>query len=383
MGEALRTFKHRGWRAIWCSLSRWALGGRLMLGAALSVAACAWVGPPVADAAGPAETITVTLSPSTIVADGISTSTATATVRFAGELLPGQAVIFSSSDAGIHFSPTTDHLNGTYTATLTSSTKVGMPTITATSASAGNVALGQAALTQIHGPAKTMTLSLEPRSIVANGTSYTTAVATVSDANGNLVPDGSVVFSSSDPRDEVSGVANNGNGTYSALIRSSTRPGAVAIRATDLTANLSVLAVLRETASGGSLLLLVTMQWTFRYTPVYTKVLSLVVNGVPAGASVFVDCHARGCPFTEHRKAVAGTKRCGPNGKRRCATRATIDLTSDFQHHRLRAGTEITVAITRPRWIGKYYLFNTRAGRAPRVQVACLPPGATRPNAGC
>ncbi len=354
-----------------------------MLGAALSIAVCAWVAPPVADAAGPAETITVTLSPSTIVADGTSTSTATATVLFAGELLPGQAVVFSSSDIGIHFSSTTDHLNGTYTATLTSSTKVGIPTITATSASTGRAASGQAALTQTHGPAKTMTLSLEPRSIIANGTSYATAVATVADANGNLVPDDSVVFSASDPRAEVLGVANNGNGTYSSVIRSSTRPGAVAIRATDLTANMSVLAVLRETASGGSLLSVVTMQWTFQYSPTYTKVLSLVVNGAPVGASVLVDCHGRGCPFTEHRTVIAETKRCGPKGKRRCATGGTIDLAPDFQKHRLLARTRITVAITRPQWVGKYYRFNTRAGRAPRVLVACLAPGATRPHVGC
>jgi hypothetical protein len=191
-----------------------------------------------------------------------------------------------------------------------------------------------------------------------------------------------VVFSSSDPREQVEATGNNGNGTYSAVIRSSTTPGLVAITATDTTANLSVRSELSQTASG-SLMSLVTMQWTFHYTRAYTKVLSLAVDGAPAGAEVLIGCHGRGCPFTKPVSVISGANRCGPKGRRRCAAGKTIELAHDFRKRRLHAGTRITVAITRPQWIGKYYEFDTRAGRAPRVQVSCLAPGTTRPGAPC
>jgi hypothetical protein len=328
------------------------------------------------------ETITVTLSPSSIVADGVSTSAATATLAFGGVPLPGQTVAFSSSDRGVQFGPAIDNLDGTYTATLTGSTAVGTPTITATSRWAGQTASGEATLTQTPGPAKNMTLSLTPRSIIADGNSFAIATATVADAHGNPVPMDTVVFSSSDSRERVAESRNNGNGTYSAVIRSSTAPGLVAITATDTAANLSVRSELSQTASG-SMMSLVTMQWTFHYTPAYTKVLALVVDGAPAGAEVLIGCHGRGCPFTKPLSVISGANRCGPKGRRRCATDKTIELAHDFRKRGLRVGTRITVAITRPQWIGKYYVFDTRAGRAPRVQVTCLAPGTTRPGSPC
>jgi hypothetical protein len=125
------------------------------------------------------------------------------------------------------------------------------------------------------------------------------------------------------------------------------------------------------------------MQWTFHYTLAYTKVLSLVVHGAPAGAEVLIGCHGKGCPFTKHVIVISPTKRCGPNARRKCATDKTIELTDHFRKRGLHVGTQITVAITRPQWIGKYYMFDTRAGRAPRVQVACLAPGRTHPGAPC
>jgi hypothetical protein len=54
-----------------------------------------------------------------------------------------------------------------------------------------------------------------------------------------------------------------------------------------------------------------------------------------------------------------------------------------FHNRRLAVGAQITVAITRPLWIGKYYQFTIRARRAPRVRIACLAPGAVRPRFGC
>jgi Invasin, domain 3 len=352
----------------------------LPLAAALAIALSIYLIPVGARAAGPAETVTVTLSPSTVVADGISTSTATATLSIGPVLVPGQAVAFASSDSGIHFAPTVANLDGTYTARLTSSTAAGTPTITATSRWAGRPASGESTLTQTPGPAKRMVLSLQPSSIIADGRSLTTATVTVADAYGNPVRTDAVVFTSSDPREAVTQVANNGNGTYSALVRSSKTPGQVAIQATDAAAGLSVRSELSQVAAA-SMLSLVTMQWTFDYTHAYTQVLSLVVNGAPAGATVLIDCHGRSCPFSR-RLTVIKTRRCAPDATSRCAAPGTIDLARDFRRH-LKAGTRITVAITQPQSIGKYYVFGVRAGRAPRVQVGCLAIGATRPGQPC
>jgi hypothetical protein len=366
-----------GWQSGRRPLALW-----FVLAAVLAISLSAYLLSTRAAAAGPTETITVTLSPSSIVADGVSTSTATAVLRFGAGVLPGQTVVFSSSDSGIHFGPTIDNLDGTYTAMLSSSTAVGAPTIVATSQWAGQMASGSATLTQTPGPAKNMTLSLEPQSIIADGRSYTTATAIVADAHGNPVPTDRVTFSSSDPREEITATASNGNGIYSALIKSSTTPGQVAIQATDAAANLTARSVLSQVA-GGSLLSLVAMQWTFHYTPAYTKVRYLAVIGAPVGASVVIDCHGRGCPFTEHISAVTATKPCRPKGKRRCQASRTIDLAPDFQNHRLRVGTRITVAITRPMWVGMYYQFTVRARRPPGIHVACLAPDEIRPDAPC
>jgi Invasin, domain 3 len=349
---------------------------------ALAVGMC----PAPAQAAGPAQTITVSLSPSSIVADGVSSSQVTAALSLP---LPGQSVVFSSTDSGIRFGPTVDNLNGTYAATLTSSTTAGTPTITATSSWMGQPISGSARLTQTPGPAKRMSLSVEPGSIVADGTSYAVATATVTDAYGNPVSTDAVAFSSTDPLEGVVGVTNGGNGTYRALIRSSTTPGEAVITATDTSANLSVSSELSQTGgsalnqgAGGSLLSLVSAEWTFHYTPEYTMVRLLIVTGVPVGSRLLVGCHGRGCPFTKRLIVIGASAGCGSKSHW-CGTDRTIDLTRDFYRSRLRVRTQVTVIVTRPQWIGKYYAFTTRASRPPLVRLTCLAPGATQPGLGC
>jgi hypothetical protein len=71
-----------------------------------------------------------------------------------------------------------------------------------------------------------------------------------------------------------------------------------------------------------------TMRWIFYYTPTYTRVIGLMVQGA-AHARVLVTCHGSGC------------------------------------------------------WLRKYFAFTTLAGREPRIQISCLLPGATRPGKRC
>lgn len=83
------------------------------------------------------------------------------------------------------------------------------------------------------GPAATVTVSLSPASITADGASHTTAVATVTDADLDAVAGDHVSFSSSDPGDTIGPVTDDGNGTYTTTITSSTAAGEATITATD------------------------------------------------------------------------------------------------------------------------------------------------------
>ena len=66
-----------------------------------------------------------------------------------------------------------------------------------------------------------------------------------------------------------------------------------------------------------------------------------------------------------------------------CNTNGTVDLIGPFRSRHLRVGTKISVLITRPDWIGKFYGFTIRGGRGPSIQISCLAPGKTRPGVGC
>ena len=126
-----------------------------------------------------------------------------------------------------------------------------------------------------------------------------------------------------------------------------------------------------------------TMQWTFYYARSYTMVRELVVNGASRGATVLVGCHGRGCPFARRAIDVADGKDCSVKMRRMCSAHGTVLITPGFENRHLGVGARITVAIMKPSWVGKYYGFTAEAGRGPRVQIACLAPGASRPGGDC
>jgi hypothetical protein len=182
---------------------------------------------------GPPSHVTVALSPGSVVADGASTAAAATVTDANGNGVPGNVVGFSSSDPAERIGPVTDQGNGTYTATVTSSTAVGPATITATDSSVSPALAAQATLTQTVGPAIHVTVGLSPSAIVANGSSQTTATATVRDAEGHAVPGEKVAFFSTDPQEELAPATDHGNGTYTAAITSSTTAHQVTITGTD------------------------------------------------------------------------------------------------------------------------------------------------------
>ena len=201
---------------------------------------------------GSAAHVGVTLSPSSILANGSSTSTATARITDIQNrpLATEPQVSFASSDSGEKISPVTNNGDGTYSATITSSTTVGAPMITAKDSTNSPSASGQATLTQTAGPATSVHVIVSPSSIVANGTSTSTATATVADAQGHRLAGDLLSFASSDAGEKIGPVRDNHDGTYSATVTSSSTPGPVTITATDssVPAGVSGKAVLTQTA---------------------------------------------------------------------------------------------------------------------------------------
>jgi hypothetical protein len=128
-----------------------------------------------------------------------------------------------------------------------------------------------------------------------------------------------------------------------------------------------------------------TMQWSFRFTPSYTSVLGLLIDSVSAGTSVVVKCHGGGCPFAKRSTMIHQSTRCPTRGKHKCTTQRSrsFNLQSGFRGRRLRNGTRITIYLTRPQWVGKYYQFAIRAAAPPRIRIACLAPGSSAPGVGC
>jgi hypothetical protein len=134
-----------------------------------------------------------------------------------------------------------------------------------------------------------------------------------------------------------------------------------------------------------------TMQWSFRLTRSYTRVLGLLINSVSAGTSVLVRCHGPGCPFAKRATTLHQTTQCPAKVKGKGKTKAkctsqrtrNIDLASGFRGGRLHNGALIKIYLTRPQWIGKYYQFTIRASAPPRIRIACLAPGSSAPGVGC
>jgi len=175
--------------------------------------------------------VSVSMSPSTIAADGKATTTATVTVTGPQGPLSGESVTLASSDAGESIGSVADNGDGTYTATITASKTVGTAIITATDTSVDPAAsattpLGQAIPRDVH-------IALSPKSLPADGQSTTTATVTIT-AHGTPLSGEHISVSSSDPGESISAVTDNGDGTYTATVTASRTVGTATITATDI-----------------------------------------------------------------------------------------------------------------------------------------------------
>lgn len=123
--------------------------------------------------------------------------------------------------------------------------------------------------------------------------------------------------------------------------------------------------------------------WTFRFTPTYTSILGLTVGGLYEGSDVVVGCQGKGCPFSSENFPVLRPKICSPSVPALSCPPNNFFLTKYFSGRRLGVGAQITILISHPSYIGKYYGFAVRARQSPAVTIACLAPGSTLPGVGC
>jgi hypothetical protein len=179
-----------------------------------------------------APVVTVTLSPSTIVADGSATTTATVHVadQYGNARASDPVAIETDGDALI--SGVVNQGGGDYTATVTASTVAGTQTITATDGTAA----GSAVLTLAAGPATDVTLTLSETAVEADGATTSLATITVADANGNP-REGDVVTLTTDGDVTISAVQDLGFGGYVAIVTASSTPGTETLTAAAGTAS--------------------------------------------------------------------------------------------------------------------------------------------------
>ncbi|MDI6738913.1 MAG: invasin domain 3-containing protein [Candidatus Edwardsbacteria bacterium] len=179
-------------------------------------------------------TMTLAANPASIMANGASNSTVTATLTYTtgGGPLAGVPVSFASTLGTITASALTN-ASGAATATLTSGTSLGTATVTATY---GNTFTKLASIEFTQVTAGSIILSAGQNTLTANGTSSTTITATVKDAMGQLMPNGTIVAFTT-TMGSITTSAVTANGVATANLTAGTATGADTVRASSGAAN--------------------------------------------------------------------------------------------------------------------------------------------------
>ncbi|ROP74608.1 invasin domain 3-containing protein [Curtobacterium sp. PhB115] len=178
--------------------------------------------------AGPVTTVTPRTPAESVAADGTSAWSVTTTLADAnGNPVSGAAPVITTTDPEVEVGDTTDDGDGSYTTALTPSTTLGAVTVTAT---VGTVT-GTTTYRQVVGAPSAVQITSAPVTSVADGSTTSTVTATVTDAAGHPLAGLPVTWSSDDADQRISDVTDNGDGTYSAVIRASTTVGEATLTA--------------------------------------------------------------------------------------------------------------------------------------------------------
>jgi hypothetical protein len=270
----------------------------------------------------------------------------------------------------------------------------GSPQLTAIfTPAASSVVLGSSSPNQtltVGRDTPTTTLDASSQVQVDASTTYTATVAPTAARSGPIQPSGSVEFL--DGGQPIAGCTAQpliGGGATCSVKYSATGSRSVVARYlgdANFAGSSSLAAAVRIATLPVKGTITATMQWTFSYAPTYTRVTSMVINGIPTGGTVETLCQGRGCPFAKRSTTIGKPKRCTGKAKRThsCPVHGRVTLTSKFRRRDLRPGAKITIEIRRPRFVGKYYSFTVRPRKQPRVRIGCLAAvNGTRPDVGC
>jgi 6-phosphogluconolactonase (cycloisomerase 2 family) len=114
-----------------------------------------------------------------------------------------------------------------------------------------------------------------------------------------------------------------------------------------------------------------TPKWTIAQT--FTKIRSLTVKKLPAGAKIVTTCKTakkklqKRCPFKSRKITSKKAK-------------AKLELGKPFAKRKLPVGTKLKITITAPKLVGKVFTYTVRKGKKPASKLQCLAPGAKKPG---
>jgi len=113
----------------------------------------------------------------------------------------------------------------------------------------------------------------------------------------------------------------------------------------------------------------ITARW--RVSRTSTKVTTLTVAAIPAGATIQLICSGKKgpCPFKRLSKSFA-----------KAVAKVSLLPLLKKSKRTFKIGAKLELRITAPGKIGRSQTFTIRAGKAPKVTKACVAPGATTPS---
>jgi hypothetical protein len=176
---------------------------------------------------GPPRSVSVSVSATSVPADGTTSSQLTATVTDVnGNPVPDTLVGFNTTLGTLSASSAVTNASGVATDTITS-TKTGTATVTATASGVS----GTATVTFTAGAPAKVAVSAAPSSVPADGSTASTVTATVTDKYGNPVPGTPVGFGTTLGSLSATTVATNADGQAQVTI-TSTKTGTATVTAT-------------------------------------------------------------------------------------------------------------------------------------------------------
>jgi adhesin/invasin len=175
----------------------------------------------------------IAAAPTSMVADGVTTSTITVQLKDinSNDLTSGGDTVVLATDLG-SLGSVTDNSNGTYTATLTSATTTGTATITGTLNAVAITDTATVTLTPGTADPTTSLITAAPTSIIADGVTTSEITVFLKDVNDNSLTSGGDTVTLATDLGSLGSVTDNSNGTYTATLTSGITVGTATITGT-------------------------------------------------------------------------------------------------------------------------------------------------------